>query len=49
MNNGTKATPCKLCGERHEGEEGHHCPEWDFMFVKPTDEEMEVCLCQTKP
>lgn len=24
---------------------GHHCPDWDFLFIRPGDPEMECCLC----
>lgn len=24
----------------------HHCPDWDFMFIRPGDPEMECCLCE---
>lgn len=30
----TKTTPCP-CGEWHEGEDGHHCPDWDGLFDQP--------------
>lgn len=25
----------------------HHCPDWDFAFIRPGDPEMECCLCGT--
>ena len=48
MTKETQPTPCPTCGESHEGEEGHHCPDWDFLFVRNDSPEMEACLCQTK-
>jgi len=36
---------CQICGESHKDEIGHHCPDWDFLFVRPSDPEMEACLC----
>lgn len=26
-------------------ERAHHCPDWDFLFIRPGDPEMECCLC----
>lgn len=23
----------------------HHCPDWDFLFIRPGDPEMECCVC----
>lgn len=23
----------------------HHCPDWDFLFIRPGDPEMECCIC----
>lgn len=23
----------------------HHCPDWDFAFIRPDDPEMECCIC----
>lgn len=27
----------------------HHCPDWDFMFIRPGDPEMECCTCEHAP
>lgn len=24
----------------------HVCPEWDFLFILPDDEEFQSCLCE---
>lgn len=24
----------------------HGCPDWDFMWIKPGDPEMECCTCE---
>jgi hypothetical protein len=26
----------------------HYCPDWDFMYIKLNDPEMECCLCFDK-
>ena len=36
---------CSICHDYHQGEEGHHCPDWDFLFIRPLDKEMEACFC----
>jgi hypothetical protein len=23
----------------------HHCPDWDFAFIRPGDQEMDCCTC----
>lgn len=23
----------------------HHCPDWDFLYINPSDAEMECCTC----
>lgn len=27
----------------------HFCPDWDFMEIKPSEQEMEVCTCDFSP
>lgn len=35
MNDHPNRPPCR----------GHHCPDWDFMFIRLGEPEMEACLC----
>jgi hypothetical protein len=26
--------------------DGHYCPDWDFMYIRPGDVEWNCCICQ---
>ena len=38
------------CGERHENHtDGHHCYDWDYLYIRSQDPEYESCVCGYKP
>ena len=37
------------CGERHINHtDGHHCYDWDYLYIRPQDPEYEACVCGYK-